>query len=171
MFNRFACFWPKGYQPGSLGKSHQNGNYLKQAMRKKKKKKKEISLFTLIAKIFKTRYQTKYSLMVRGYFCSCIRSCESLVTSFSLAKLLGSIVTYNSSKNTDPIHLPKKHLPKISFPLKTLGRDYIIPNVHFPERAFARNYNSLNVHLPEITFPRKLICQNLHLSEFTFGRM
>ena len=32
--NRFACFWPKGYQLGSLGKSHQNGDYLKQAMRK-----------------------------------------------------------------------------------------------------------------------------------------
>ena len=34
MFNRFACFWPKGYQLGSLGKSHQNGDYLNQAMRK-----------------------------------------------------------------------------------------------------------------------------------------
>ena len=33
-FNRFACFWPKGYQLGSLGKSHQNDDYLKQAMRK-----------------------------------------------------------------------------------------------------------------------------------------
>ena len=33
-FNRFACFWPKGYQLGSLGKSHQNGDHLKQAMRK-----------------------------------------------------------------------------------------------------------------------------------------
>ena len=33
-FNRFARFWPKGYQLGSLGKSHQNGDYLKQAMRK-----------------------------------------------------------------------------------------------------------------------------------------
>ena len=33
-FNRLACFWPKGYQLGSLGKSHQNGDYLKQAMRK-----------------------------------------------------------------------------------------------------------------------------------------
>ena len=33
-FNRFACFWPKCYQLGSLGKSHQNGDYLKQAMRK-----------------------------------------------------------------------------------------------------------------------------------------
>ena len=33
-FNRFACFWPTGYQLGSLGKSHQNGDYLKQAMRK-----------------------------------------------------------------------------------------------------------------------------------------
>ena len=30
----FACFWPKGYQLGSLGKSHQNGDYLKEAMRK-----------------------------------------------------------------------------------------------------------------------------------------
>ena len=34
MFNRFACGWPKGYQHGSLGKSHQNGDYLQQAMRK-----------------------------------------------------------------------------------------------------------------------------------------
>ena len=33
-FNRFACFWPKGYQRRSLGKSHQNGDYLKQALRK-----------------------------------------------------------------------------------------------------------------------------------------
>ena len=33
-FNRFACFWPKDYQLGSLGKSHQNGDYLKEAMRK-----------------------------------------------------------------------------------------------------------------------------------------
>ena len=33
-FNRFACFWPKGYQLGSLGKSHQNGDYLKEAVRK-----------------------------------------------------------------------------------------------------------------------------------------
>ena len=33
-FNRFACFWPKGYQLGSLGKSHQNGDYLNEAMRK-----------------------------------------------------------------------------------------------------------------------------------------
>ena len=31
---RFACFWPKGYQLGTLGKSHQNGDYSKQAMRK-----------------------------------------------------------------------------------------------------------------------------------------
>ena len=35
VFNRFACFWPKGYQRVSLVKSHQNGDYLKQAMRKK----------------------------------------------------------------------------------------------------------------------------------------
>ena len=34
MFNRFACIWPKSYQRGSLGKSHQNGDYLKQAMQK-----------------------------------------------------------------------------------------------------------------------------------------
>ena len=34
LFNRFACFWLKGYQLGSLGNSHQNGDYLKQAMRK-----------------------------------------------------------------------------------------------------------------------------------------
>ena len=52
----------------------------------------------------------------------------------------------------DPIHLPEKHLPEITFPQKTLGRNYIIPNIHFPERAFSRNYISLNIHLPEITF-------------------
>ena len=34
VFNRFACFWPKGYQRRSLEKNHQNGGYLKQAMRK-----------------------------------------------------------------------------------------------------------------------------------------
>ena len=34
MFNHFACFWPKGYQCGSLWKSHQNDDCLKQAMRK-----------------------------------------------------------------------------------------------------------------------------------------
>ena len=28
-FNSFACFWPKSYQRRSLGKSHQNGDYLK----------------------------------------------------------------------------------------------------------------------------------------------
>ena len=28
-FNHFTCFWPKDYQSGSLGKSHQNGNYEK----------------------------------------------------------------------------------------------------------------------------------------------
>ena len=33
-FNRFACFWPKGYQLGSLERSHQNGDYFKKAMRK-----------------------------------------------------------------------------------------------------------------------------------------
>ena len=54
--------------------------------------------------------------------------------------------------NKDPIHLPEKHLPEITFPRKTLGRNYIIPNIHFPERAFSRNYISLNIHLPEITF-------------------
>ena len=30
----FAWFWPKGYQLGSLGKRHQNDDYLKEAMRK-----------------------------------------------------------------------------------------------------------------------------------------
>ena len=34
MFNRLRVIWLKGYQRGSLGKSHQNGDYLKQAMRK-----------------------------------------------------------------------------------------------------------------------------------------
>ena len=34
MFNRIRAIWPKGYQRGSLGKSHRNGDYVKQAMRK-----------------------------------------------------------------------------------------------------------------------------------------
>ena len=34
MFNRFRAFCTKGYQRGSLGKDHQNGVYLKQAIRK-----------------------------------------------------------------------------------------------------------------------------------------
>ena len=29
MFNRLRTIWPKGYQHGSLGKSHQKGDYLK----------------------------------------------------------------------------------------------------------------------------------------------
>ena len=29
MFNRLRTIWPKGYQRGSPGKSHQNGDYLK----------------------------------------------------------------------------------------------------------------------------------------------
>ena len=70
---------------------------------------------------------------------------------------LFEIKVYNSE--LDPIHLPEKYLPEITFPRKTLGRNYIIPNIHFPERAFSRNYIS-----------RKLICQNLHLPECTFGR-
>ena len=31
----FACFWPKSYQGGSLGKSHQNGDYIKSCNAKK----------------------------------------------------------------------------------------------------------------------------------------
>ena len=34
LFNCFACFWPNGYQRESLGKSHQNSDYFKEAMRK-----------------------------------------------------------------------------------------------------------------------------------------
>ena len=34
MFNHLRGIWPKGYQRGSLGKSHKNGDQLKQAMRK-----------------------------------------------------------------------------------------------------------------------------------------
>ena len=30
MFNCLQAIWPKGYQCGSLGKRHQNGDYLKQ---------------------------------------------------------------------------------------------------------------------------------------------
>ena len=33
-FNCLRAIWPKGYQLGSLGKRHKNGDYLKQAMRK-----------------------------------------------------------------------------------------------------------------------------------------
>ena len=33
-FNRLRAIQPNGYQRGSLEKSHQNGDYLKQAMRK-----------------------------------------------------------------------------------------------------------------------------------------
>ena len=49
---------------------------------------------------FKSRYRTKYSLRVRGYFCSCICSSESWITPFSLAKFLGSIARYNWSEKT-----------------------------------------------------------------------
>ena len=34
MLNRFRVIWPKGYQRESLGKSHLNGDCLKQAIRK-----------------------------------------------------------------------------------------------------------------------------------------
>ena len=34
MLNRLRAFRPKSYQRKSQGKSHQNGDYLKQAMRK-----------------------------------------------------------------------------------------------------------------------------------------
>ena len=34
MFNRLRGFCFKGYQCGNLGKSHQNGDYLNQAMQK-----------------------------------------------------------------------------------------------------------------------------------------
>ena len=32
MLSRSRAFWPKGYQHGSLGKSHQNSDYLQQGM-------------------------------------------------------------------------------------------------------------------------------------------
>ena len=35
LLNRFACYWPKGYQRESLGKSLQNGDYLKTSNAKK----------------------------------------------------------------------------------------------------------------------------------------
>ena len=51
LFNRFACFWPKGYQRGSLRKSHQNGDYLKQAKRKScRKHAKRLNIKTLACK-------------------------------------------------------------------------------------------------------------------------
>ena len=34
LFSRLSAVWSTGYQRGSLGKSHQNGDYLKQAMQK-----------------------------------------------------------------------------------------------------------------------------------------
>ena len=49
-------------------------------------------------------------------------------------------------RNTDPIHLPEKLIPEITFPQKALGRNDIFPNLHFPEGAFARNYIFLKVH-------------------------
>ena len=32
LFNRLCAIWPEAYQRGSLGKSHQKGDYLKQSM-------------------------------------------------------------------------------------------------------------------------------------------
>ena len=34
MFSRLHATWPTGFQRGIIGKSHQNGNYVKRAMRK-----------------------------------------------------------------------------------------------------------------------------------------
>ena len=36
IFNRLRAIWPTGYQRGSQGKSHQNGDYLKKASNAKK---------------------------------------------------------------------------------------------------------------------------------------
>ena len=47
-FNYFACFWPKGYQRGSLGKSHQNDDYLKQAMQRSSPKGFETAVFVVV---------------------------------------------------------------------------------------------------------------------------
>ena len=44
LFNRFACFWPKGCQRGSLRKSHQNGCYLKTSNVKKLSSHKDSNL-------------------------------------------------------------------------------------------------------------------------------
>ena len=73
-------------------------------------------------------------------------------TTSKLFKKKIEIKTLIQCKYTDPIHLSENHLPEITFPQNTLGRNCINPNVHFPERAHGRNYISLNVHLAEITF-------------------
>ena len=48
MLNRLRAIWSKGYLRGSLGKSHQNGDYLKQAMRKSFPTKFELAAFRLL---------------------------------------------------------------------------------------------------------------------------
>ena len=82
------------------------------------------------------------------------------------AKYRNRLEIDNDMLFSDPIHLPKKHLPEIAFPQKTLGRNYIIPNTHFPERAFSRNYIFLNVQFPKFT-----LGLNMHLPEITLARM
>ena len=86
------------------------------------------------------------------------------------------------SNLSDPIHLSEKHLPEITFPRKSLGRNYINSNghslnVHLPEITFSRtlhaltkNYISPKAHLAEITFARIYISPKTYFLEFTFGR-
>ena len=75
-----------------------------------------------------------------------------------------------NARSSDPIHLHENYLPEITFPRKTLGRNYINPNVQFPDRALARNYISLNVHLEEFTFSKTCTSRNLHLAEITLPK-
>ena len=67
----------------------------------------KIFSFALITRMSKRRYRTKYLLKAKGHFCTCISSSGSSVTSFALAKLLGSIARYNSSKKKRYIFLAK----------------------------------------------------------------
>ena len=64
------------------------------------------------------------------------------------------------------IQISEKHFPEITFPPKTLGRNYIILSVPFPERALARNYICSKAHLSEIT----CISSKTYFPESTFGR-
>ena len=50
--------------------------------------------------VFKRRYRTKYLLKARAYFCRCMLSSTSEVTSFFFAKLLGLIAQQSPSKKS-----------------------------------------------------------------------
>ena len=64
----------------------------------------EISSLALITRIFLRALPNEILIFKRRYFCTCIHSFESSVRSFLLAKLLGSITRFKSSKKTS--HFP-----------------------------------------------------------------